>query len=209
MELEEFRAAWRKEAREEYLRNPFTTEIAAKIAAEAKRLERQQLLRDSLSGGLFLVTAVAYIGIIAVETSTAVRAGAALALAGLVGEYLYTARTAWLERNKPLDLPLKLALTEERKRILAEVRRLQVRLVLYAVPLVGGIVLLPFARKNITGFLIGFIIAGCACVVGGLAIRLLQAGKKSKPVLQGIDEYLAEIAEMESDPEGFDIRDPK
>jgi len=199
MDFEDCKAAWQKHQREEYLLHPLTSAIIADIEAEAERLRRTQLLRDSMGIGLFLATVLAFAGVIVVESSRIARAGTALVMIGFVGEFLYAARATWLERHKRLDLPLKLALAKERKQVLAGVRLLWVRLALYAIPIIGGLVRLQFAQRNIESGFLGFIMGGCFFVCAGIIKRLLKARREVGAVLEGIDKDLADIAEIESE----------
>ncbi len=201
MDFEECKAAWQKYQREENLRNPITSDIIAEIEAEAKRLERKQLLRDSMSIALFLATVLAFAGVIAVESSRIARAGTALVMIGFIGEFLYAAGSVWRERHADPGLPLKLALAQQRKLAVAQIRRLQVRLVVYAIPIIGGFVLLQFAQRNIESGFLGFIQGGCFFVGAGAVKSLIKARKEGGRIIRGIDKDLADIAEIESDSE--------
>ncbi len=201
MDFEDYKAAWQQAQQEEYLKHPITSEIIAEIAAEARRLERYQFWRDSMSVGLFLGTTLAFISLIVVESSTIARLATAVMMGGVVAEFLFTARETWLERHSPPDLPLKPALIEERKQILAQLRRFKVRLAIYAAPIIGGFLLLQFTKRNIEDLLLGAIMAVCCSVFGGAAKSVLKDRERLGRALQGIDKDLAVIAEIEAEGE--------
>jgi hypothetical protein len=199
--FEECKADWLKQRREDYLRHPFTPEEIDRAIAECKRRDRLRLLRDSLSVGLFLATLAAFAGVIAVETSGITRIGTALLMLVFVIEFLSMARADWRKRHRRLDLPLKPYLIEERRRVVGELRRMKTRLVLYAMPLVWGVVLLQSTNKNFVGLLVGFIMMACITVVAGLVVRLPKAGRELRERLQTLEGDLANIAEIEAEGE--------
>lgn len=197
MEFEDYKAAWQKRKLEQRsIFDKFPNEIAADIERQAARLRRQQLVSDSVSISLLAAVIIAFLALIAAQTSVVLRAGTVLVMIGVVSHMLLSYRSKHPERRRKLHLPMRESLLEERKEILDKIRSIKRQTAISALPVVGGIALLGLSPNKTEQFFLGFIITIFLLRVLALFARWRRTMRQQNPVLREIDRDLGELDEL-------------
>ena len=195
MEFEDIRAAFQNRKFEGYLFETPPPVVVTEVRRAAEKRQQKFDRRHIGDYGIMIMLVFLSLILIIFQNSLMARAGASLVMLTLILQRLSAIRKGRMEREKRFDLPPRISLLEEQKRVVAQIREARFQSTLYLAPGALGCILLCLSRapseRTVLGFLTGMLL-------GLMFVYFIQACRIRKELLPRLDRINRELAEIDA-----------